>query len=129
LQISTLPHQSEYAFMDACIPVLNPSGVQELLDLAYGGLCRAIRVAGSHSRRSPRQSILRSVEVGPDRFGIVQPNDFEMPSGGLNIRWPDQPLDQEYRLHRYKLYAALALLAQTISTASSSTARATFRAL
>src|SRR5690606_3089515 len=31
---STLPHQSEYAFMDACIPVLNPSGVQEILD--YG---------------------------------------------------------------------------------------------
>ena len=31
-----------------------------------------------------------------------------MPPGGLNIRWPDPPLDQEYRLHRYKLYAALA---------------------
>src|SRR5271155_4235705 len=31
---STLPHQSEYAFMDAQIPVLNPSGVQEILD--YG---------------------------------------------------------------------------------------------
>ena len=31
---STLPHQSEYAFMDAEIPVLNPSGVQEILD--YG---------------------------------------------------------------------------------------------
>ena len=36
------------------------------------------------------------------------PDDFEMPPGGLNIRWPDQPLDQEFRLHRYKLYAALA---------------------
>jgi indolepyruvate ferredoxin oxidoreductase len=31
---STLPHQSEYAFMDASIPVLNPSGVQEILDVA-----------------------------------------------------------------------------------------------
>ena len=31
-----------------------------------------------------------------------------MPPGGLNIRWPDQPLEQEYRLHKYKLYAALA---------------------
>src|SRR5439155_12519649 len=49
-----------------------------------------------------------SVEVGPERFEIEHPNDFEMPPGGLNIRWPDQPLDQEYRLHRYKLYAALA---------------------
>ncbi|MGH7061011.1 MAG: indolepyruvate ferredoxin oxidoreductase family protein, partial [Stellaceae bacterium] len=27
---------------------------------------------------------------------------------GLNIRWPDTPLDQEYRLHKYKLEAARA---------------------
>src|SRR6185369_6228027 len=39
---------------------------------------------------------------------IVLPDDFEMPPGGLNIRWPDQPLDQEFRLHKHKLYAALA---------------------
>ena len=31
-----------------------------------------------------------------------------MPPGGLNIRWPDPPLDQELRLHRYKLAAAVA---------------------
>ena len=34
---STLPHQSEYAFMDAMIPVLNPAGVQEILDLGVFG--------------------------------------------------------------------------------------------
>ena len=31
-----------------------------------------------------------------------------MPSGGLNIRWPDQSMGQEERLMRHKLYAALA---------------------
>ena len=31
-----------------------------------------------------------------------------MPPGGLNIRWPDPPNDQEYRLQRHKLRAALA---------------------
>ena len=31
-----------------------------------------------------------------------------MPPGGLNIRWPDPPLDQEARLHRFKIPAALA---------------------
>ena len=36
------------------------------------------------------------------------PEDFEMPPEGLHIRWPDTPLEQEERLHRYKVYAALA---------------------
>ncbi|HET7134182.1 MAG TPA: thiamine pyrophosphate-dependent enzyme, partial [Gammaproteobacteria bacterium] len=49
-----------------------------------------------------------SVSVGPDRAPVVLPEDFVMPPGGLNIRWPDPPNDQEYRLQRYKLAAALA---------------------
>ncbi|HEV2099134.1 MAG TPA: indolepyruvate ferredoxin oxidoreductase family protein, partial [Stellaceae bacterium] len=48
------------------------------------------------------------VDIAPERTRIILPDDFEMPPGGLNIRWPDQPLEQEYRLHKYKLYAALA---------------------
>jgi hypothetical protein len=36
------------------------------------------------------------------------PEDFRLPEGGLNIRWPDTPLQQEARLLDYKLYAALA---------------------
>ena len=36
------------------------------------------------------------------------PDDFAMPPGGLNIRWPDPPLEQEARLQDYKFYAALA---------------------
>ena len=31
-----------------------------------------------------------------------------MPAGGLHIRWPDPPLEQEARLMDYKWYAALA---------------------
>jgi len=107
---STLPHQSEYAFMDAGIPVLNPSGVQELLDLGlygwalsrYSGCWVAFKTIAETIDSSA------SVVIGPDRVEIVQPVDFEIPVGGLNIRWPDQPLEQEYRLHKYKLYAALA---------------------
>jgi indolepyruvate ferredoxin oxidoreductase len=107
---STLPHQSEYAFMDACIPVLNPAGVQEMLDLGlygwsmsrYSGCWIAFKTIAETVDSSA------SVEVGPDRIEIALPSDFEMPPGGLNIRWPDPPLDQEYRLHKYKLNAALA---------------------
>jgi indolepyruvate ferredoxin oxidoreductase len=107
---STLPHQSEYAFMDASIPVLNPSGVQEILDYGlygwamsrYSGCWIAMKTIAETVDSSA------SVHVAPDRVAIVLPQDFEMPPGGLNIRWPDAPLDQEFRLHRHKLYAALA---------------------
>ena len=33
------------------------------------------------------------------------PSDFEMPPGGLNIRWPDPPLEQEKRLFGPKMAA------------------------
>jgi indolepyruvate ferredoxin oxidoreductase len=107
---STLPHQSEYAFMDACIPVLNPSGVQEILDFGlygwamsrYSGCWIALKTIAETMDSSA------SIAVDPSRIEIALAQDFETPPGGLNIRWPDQPLDQEYRLHKYKLYAALA---------------------
>jgi indolepyruvate ferredoxin oxidoreductase len=107
---STLPHQSEYAFMDASIPVLNPSGVQEILDLGIYGWAMS-RYSGcwiAFKTIAETVDSSASVEIGTERINIALPNDFEMPLGGLHIRWPDQPLEQEYRLHKYKLYAALA---------------------
>jgi indolepyruvate ferredoxin oxidoreductase len=107
---STLAHQSEYAFMDACIPVLNPSGVQESLDLGLYGWAMS-RYSGcwiAFKTIAETVDSSASVELDPERTRIVLPEDFEMPLGGLNIRWPDPPLDQEHRLHKYKLYAALA---------------------
>jgi len=107
---STLPHQSEYAFVDAQMPVLNPSGVQEILDLGiygfemsrYSGLWVGFKTIAETVDSSA------SVYVDPQRVEVRTPEDFEMPPGGLNIRWPDPPLEQERRLHRHKLYAALA---------------------
>ncbi len=107
---STLPHQSEYAFMDAQIPVLNPAGVQEFLDLGLYGWAMS-RYAGTWVALKAVAETLdssASVTVDPARVTIALPDDFEMPPGGLNIRWPDAPMDQEYRLHRHKVYAALA---------------------
>ncbi|MDQ2736781.1 MAG: indolepyruvate ferredoxin oxidoreductase family protein, partial [Pseudomonadota bacterium] len=49
-----------------------------------------------------------SISVDPDRVDIILPEDFQMPPGGLHIRWPDAPLEQEARLMDFKWYAALA---------------------
>ncbi|MFQ5973174.1 MAG: indolepyruvate ferredoxin oxidoreductase family protein, partial [Alphaproteobacteria bacterium] len=107
---STTAHQSEYAFMDASMPVLNPSGVQELLDLGMMGWALS-RYSGcwvGYKTIAETVDASASVDVDPQRMEVVVPDDFEMPEDGLGIRWPDPPLEQEYRLHKYKLYAALA---------------------
>ena len=107
---STFPHQSEHAFMHAMIPVLNPAGVQEILDYGligwamsrYSGCWIAMKTIAETVDSSA------SVTIDPHRVHPVIPTDFQMPMGGLNIRWPDPPLEQEYRLMKHKLYAALA---------------------
>jgi len=107
---STTAHQSEFAMVDAMIPVLNPAGVQELLDYGIYGWALS-RYAGCWvGLKSMKDTIDASatVEVSPERVQINTPADFTMPPGGLGIRWPDQPLEQEARLHRYKLEAAKA---------------------
>ncbi len=107
---STTAHQTEYAFMDAMIPVLNPAGVQEFLDMGLYGWAMS-RYSGcwiAFKTIAETVDTSASVYVGPDRSPVILPDDFEMPDGGLNIRWPDEPLDQERRLHEYKVYAALA---------------------
>ncbi|MEQ8968656.1 MAG: indolepyruvate ferredoxin oxidoreductase family protein [Azospirillaceae bacterium] len=107
---STVPHQSEHAFMAAMIPVLNPANVQEILDYGLHGWAMS-RYSGcwvGFKTIAETVDSSASVHVGPERVSIVLPEDFEMPPGGLNIRWPDPPLVQEERLMRHKLYAALA---------------------
>lgn len=107
---STLPHQSEYAFMDASIPVLNPSGVQEILDYGLIGWAMS-RFSGAWiGMKTIAETVdsSASVYVDPLRALPIIPTDFEFPADGVHIRWPDKPLDQEFRLHKYKLYAALA---------------------
>ncbi|GAA5235910.1 indolepyruvate ferredoxin oxidoreductase family protein [Verticiella sediminum] len=107
---STLPHQSDHILKAAMLPVLFPASVQEYLDYGLHGWAMS-RYAGVWVGMKCLTDIVEasaSVEIDPDRARIVLPEDFTMPEGGLNIRWPDTPLQQEARLLDYKLYAALA---------------------
>lgn len=104
---STTAHQSEYAMVDAMIPVLNPAGVQEFLDFGLYGWAMS-RFAGCWvGFKCVTQTVdsSASVIVDPHRIDIVVPEDFAMPPGGLHIRWPEDFLAQEERLHRYKIPA------------------------
>ncbi len=107
---STTAHQSEFAMLDAMIPVLNPAGVQELLDYGILGIALS-RYSGCWVGMKCVKDTIESTAVvdgSLDRVRIVEPTDFEMPADGLNIRPFDTPLGAEARLHDYKRFATVA---------------------
>ncbi|MCH2303274.1 MAG: indolepyruvate ferredoxin oxidoreductase family protein, partial [SAR324 cluster bacterium] len=109
---STTCHQSEFAMMDAMIPVFNPAGVQEILDFGLYGWALS-RFSGCWVGLKCIHDTVEStatVDVSSDRCEILLPQDYTMPPEGLNIRWPDTPHEQEARLHEHKLVAARAFV-------------------
>ncbi|WP_369882084.1 indolepyruvate ferredoxin oxidoreductase family protein [Acidovorax sp. HMWF018] len=107
---STTCHQSEFAMVDAMIPVLSPAGVQEILDFGligwalsrYSGCWVGIKCVKDTVEATA------SIDVDVDRVRIVPPQGVELPTDGLNLRQPDTPHAQEARLHRHKLDAVKA---------------------
>jgi indolepyruvate ferredoxin oxidoreductase len=109
---STTAHQSEYHFIDVMIPILNPAGVQEVLDYGLYGWAMS-RFTGSWVALKTMHETIEStaaIDGSLDRINIVRPADFIMPDGGLNIRLNDPILTQEARLHDFKRDAMLAFL-------------------
>ncbi len=109
---STSAHQSEFAMVDYMIPVLNPGGVQEILDYGLYGFAMS-RYAGVWVGLKCVKDNIEStatVDGRPDRVDIIIPSeaDFPLPPGGLNIRLGDEALAKEARLHDYKRGAILA---------------------
>lgn len=107
---STAPHQSDHVFKACGFPTFFPSSVQEILDMGLHAFAMS-RFSGLWSGMKTIQEVVESassVDVSPDRVKILLPEDFQMPPGGLHIRWPDPPLEQEARMMDYKWYAALA---------------------
>ncbi len=106
---STAAHQSDHIFKACGLPVFFPTSVQEILDLGIHAFAMS-RFSGVWTGMKTIQEIVESsatAVIDPGRVEIAIP-EFEMPPGGVHIRWPDAALEQEARLFDYKWYAALA---------------------
>ena len=111
---STTAHQSEFNFVDVMIPILNPAGVQEIIDYGLYGFAMS-RFTGAWVGLKCMHETVESTAVvdgALDRLNIVipGPDEFRMPDGGLNIRLVDTVLGMEARLHDYKRDAMLAFV-------------------
>jgi len=100
---SSMPHQSDVAFLTFVMPHLNPANVAEYLEFGLYGFALS-RFSGmwvGFKAISETVESAMSLELPPaPRF--VTP-DFEVPPGGLHYRWPDFPGPQiEERLEAKK---------------------------
>jgi indolepyruvate ferredoxin oxidoreductase len=108
-RVSSLPHQSEHAFIAAMIPVLNPSGVREFIEFGLHGWAMS-RYSGcwvGFKAISDTVESSSSFDIDPMAVEIKIPDSYPIPPDGFSIRWPDPPLEQENRLQRERLYALL----------------------
>ncbi|MDG2339906.1 MAG: indolepyruvate ferredoxin oxidoreductase family protein, partial [Paracoccaceae bacterium] len=104
---STVLHQSEWALVDAYMPIVSPAGVQEILDYGAYGIALS-RFAGVWVGLKTMKDTVEATAVvdgDPERMKIVTP-EFKMPEGGLNIRLVDTPHAQEARMIDHKRFAA-----------------------
>ena len=100
---SSMPHQSDVAFLTWLMPHLNPANVAEYLYYGLYGIALS-RFSGmwvGFKAISETVESAMSVEL-PSYPNFVIPQ-FDYPAGGLHIRWPDFPGPQiEERLEAKK---------------------------
>lgn len=107
---STVPSASEYALIDAQLPILHPADVREMIEFGLAGWAMS-RFAGvwvGLKCISDNMDSAASIPVDPERPRFVLPTDVEMPEDGLHVRWPDPAVAQERRLVEHKIPAAIA---------------------
>jgi indolepyruvate ferredoxin oxidoreductase len=109
---STLPSQSEFAMMDAEIPVLSPASIQDVLDYGLYGFAMS-RFSGLWTGLIALADTMDSgavINVGAHRLNIILPEGIAVPDAGLALRRGDPPMEKEARLREYKLPAAKAFV-------------------
>jgi indolepyruvate ferredoxin oxidoreductase len=106
---STTCHQSEYALVDAMMPILNPSNIQDIVTYGLHGWAMS-RFSGLWvGLKCVKDNIESSASVRLPAYhqAPVYP-DVTLPEGGVNIRPRDDRHEQERRLHHHKIQAAQA---------------------
>ncbi|MEL6236944.1 MAG: indolepyruvate ferredoxin oxidoreductase family protein, partial [Pseudomonadota bacterium] len=108
---SSMPHQSDVAFMAWFMPTLNPANIGEYLAFGeYGyALSRFSGMWVGFKAISETVESGASIELRPDRR-FAQP-DFTAPAGGLHYRWPDLPGPQIEERMEAKKHAVWAFAA------------------
>ena len=107
---STVPHQSDHAFISALMPYLYPSSIHEMIEMGLLGIAMS-RYSGCWvGMKVITETVETTAEIDltDEMTPFNIPTDFEMPPGGLNLRWPDDRFAQDLRLQDYKGYAAIA---------------------
>jgi indolepyruvate ferredoxin oxidoreductase len=107
---STVPHQSDHAFISALMPYLYPSSIHEMIEMGLLGIAMS-RYSGCWvGLKVITETVETTAEIDltDEMKPFVIPADFEMPPGGLNLRWPDDRYAQDRRLQDYKGFAAMA---------------------
>jgi indolepyruvate ferredoxin oxidoreductase len=106
---STVPHQSDHAFISALMPYLYPSSIHEMIEMGLLGIAMS-RYSGCWvGMKVITETVETTAEIDltDEMKPFVLPTDFEIPPGGLNLRWPDDRYDQDRRLQD-KAFAAIA---------------------
>jgi indolepyruvate ferredoxin oxidoreductase len=108
---STTAHQSEQILIACSTPIFYPASVQDILDYGVHGIAMS-RYASLWSGIKCVTDIVESgatVDLDAARITPVIPTDFDMPPGGLSIRFNYIDfLGEEARLLNYKLPAVKA---------------------
>ncbi len=108
---SSMPHQSDQAFIAWSMPILNPSSIAEYLEFGLYGWALS-RFSGNwvgFKAISETMESAASVELATSTH-YEQPEDHRYPPGGVHYRWPDFPsLAIEQRLQaKFEAVAAFA---------------------
>ncbi|MCK1542748.1 indolepyruvate ferredoxin oxidoreductase family protein [Bradyrhizobium sp. 147] len=105
---SSMPHQSDVAFMSWFMPTLHPASVGEYLEFGEYGYALS-RFSGMWVGFKAISEIVESgasVALSPPRD--FRTPDFAPPPGGLHYRWPDLPgpqIEERLEAKKHAVYA------------------------